>query len=196
MSVHVVPFAPGRTELAPEIGEQLAGLTRAIGTDCFLTAQVIGHIESSEVAEDDTLKAHRLARSRADTVQASLIGGGLPAKAIASVWDWQFMVREARATLWVFQLTQGEDCEGRPLRPDLVADGGAAPPAQAEPPRSWRPRPLPSARRPRSRRSRPPRRRQPLPPYRRRCAPPRVDRAGRRREAGEAGRGDRGRLAG
>lgn len=133
VSVHVVPFAPGKAELAPEIVEQLADLTRTVGTDCFLTAQVIGHIESSEVAEDDTLKAHRLARSRADTVQASLIGSGLPAKAIASVWDWQFMVREARATLWVFQLTSGEDCEGTPLRPELVADGRPATPAAASP---------------------------------------------------------------
>jgi outer membrane protein OmpA-like peptidoglycan-associated protein len=96
-------------------------LTRAVGTDCFLTAQVIGHIDSNEVSEDDTLNAHRLARARADAVQAALIGGGLPAKAIASVWDWQFMVPASRATLWVFELTTGEDCEGRPLRGALVA---------------------------------------------------------------------------
>jgi hypothetical protein len=121
VSIHVLPFAPGQAELAAEPAEYLAKLTRAVGTDCFLTAQVIGHIASSEVAEDDTLKAHRLARSRADAVQASLIGGGLPAKAIASVWDWQFMVREPRATLWVFELTAGEDCEGRQLQGDLVA---------------------------------------------------------------------------
>jgi outer membrane protein OmpA-like peptidoglycan-associated protein len=121
VSIHVVPFAPGRSELAPGPAGTLAELTRAVGTDCFLTAQVIGHIDSSEVAEDDTLNAHRLARARADAVQASLIGGGLPAKAIASVWDWQFMVPAPRATLWVFELTAGEDCEGRPLQADLVA---------------------------------------------------------------------------
>ena len=121
VSIHVVPFAPGRAELAAGPTGHLAELTRAVGTDCFLTAQVIGHIDASEVAEDDTLNAHRLARARADAVQASLIGGGLPAKAIASVWDWQFMVPEPRATLWVFELTAGEDCEGRPLRGDLVA---------------------------------------------------------------------------
>jgi outer membrane protein OmpA-like peptidoglycan-associated protein len=121
VSIYVLPFAPGQAELAAAPAEYLAKLTRAVGTDCFLTAQVIGHIASSEVAEDDTLNAHRLARARADAVQASLIGGGLPAKAIASVWDWQFMVREPRATLWVFQLTAGEDCEGRPLHGDLVA---------------------------------------------------------------------------
>jgi outer membrane protein OmpA-like peptidoglycan-associated protein len=121
VSIHVVPFAPGRAELAAGPAGQLAELTRAVGTDCFLTAQVIGHINSSEVADDDTLNAHRLARARADAVQATLIGGGLPAKAIASVWDWQFMVPAPRATLWVFELTAGEDCEGRPLHGDLVA---------------------------------------------------------------------------
>jgi outer membrane protein OmpA-like peptidoglycan-associated protein len=128
VSIHVVPFAPGRTELAAGPAGDLADLTRAVGTDCFLTAQVIGHINSSEVAEDDTLNAHRLARARADAVQASLIGGGLPAKAIASVWDWQFMVPEPRVTLWVFELTAGEDCEGRPLHGETVAS--AVPPAE------------------------------------------------------------------
>jgi outer membrane protein OmpA-like peptidoglycan-associated protein len=121
VSIHVVPFAPGRADLGGEAAARVAELTRVVSTDCFLTAQVIGHIDSSEVAQDDTLTAHRLARSRADAVQASLIGGGLPAKAIASVWDWQFMVRAPRATLWIFQLTVGEDCEGRPLEGALVA---------------------------------------------------------------------------
>jgi hypothetical protein len=121
VSIHVVPFAPGRADLGGEAAARIAELTRTVGTDCFLTAQVIGHIDSSEVAQDDTLNAHRLARSRADAVQASLIGGGLPAKAIASVWDWQFMVPAPRATLWIFQLTAGEDCEGRPLDGAMVA---------------------------------------------------------------------------
>jgi flagellar motor protein MotB len=126
VSIHEVPFAHGQTELTAEAGAELSALTQSVGTDCFLTAQVIGHIDSSEIAEQDSLSAHRVARSRADTVQASLIDGGLPAKAIASVWDWQFMVREARATLWIFQLTAGEDCEGRPLREDLVAQADSA----------------------------------------------------------------------
>jgi hypothetical protein len=122
VSIHEVPFARGRAEITTEAGVGLSALTQAVGTDCFLTAQVIGHIASDEIAEQDSLSAHRLARSRADAVQASLIGGGLPAKAIASVWDWQFMVREPRATLWIFQLTAGEDCDGRPLQEDLVAE--------------------------------------------------------------------------
>jgi hypothetical protein len=156
VSIHVLPFASGQTELAAEPAEYLAKLTRAVGTDCFLTAQVIGHIASNEIAGDDTLNAHRLARSRADAVQASLIGGGLPAKAIASVWDWQFMVREPRATLWVFELTAGEDCEGRQLHGDLVAEapateGNAAPErvtkpaaAPAEPPAAAKPAAAPA----------------------------------------------------
>jgi hypothetical protein len=130
VSIHVVPFAPGRADLGGEAAAGVAELTRAVGTDCFLTAQVIGHIGSNEVGQDDTLSAHRLARARADAVQASLIGGGLPAKAIASVWDWQFMVRAPRATLWIFQLTAGEDCEGRPLDGAMVAQ---AAPSTARP---------------------------------------------------------------
>ena len=127
VSVHVVAFAQGGSVLDSALAQQLSVLTDEVATDCFLTAQVIGHVGSSEVAGNDTLTAHRLARARADTVQATLIAGGLPAKAIASVWDWQFMVREARATLWVFRLTPGEDCEGEPL------DSSAAPlVAQAE----------------------------------------------------------------
>ena len=128
VSVHVVAFAEGGSALDLAIAQHLSSLTDEVATDCFLTAQVIGHVGSSEVAGNDTLNAHRLARARADAVQASLIAGGLPAKAIASVWDWQFMVREARATLWVFRLTPGEDCEGTPL------DSAAGPlVAQSEP---------------------------------------------------------------
>jgi len=132
VSVHVVPFQAGRPEVGPAAAGELAGITRTIATDCFLTAQVIGHVAPSEVAENDSLAAHRLARSRADAIQASLISGGLPAKAIASVWDWQFMVPEPRATLWLFRLTEGEDCDGRPLAPgasELVAEAETGTPA-------------------------------------------------------------------
>ena len=114
VSVHTVGFPSGQSVLGPASTQRLAGLTREMATDCFLTAQVIGHVGTAEVGSD-TLNAHRLARARADAVQASLIAGGLPAKAIASVWDWQFMVREPRATVWVFRLTPGEDCDGKPL---------------------------------------------------------------------------------
>jgi hypothetical protein len=139
VSIHLLPFNAGEGQLAGNVAASLAELTATVATDCFLTAQVIGHVSSREVAENETLAAHRLARSRADAVQASLIGGGLPAKAIASVWDWQFLVREPRATLWVFRLIQGEDCEGTPLdgnASQLVAGNDAAreaAPAQAAP---------------------------------------------------------------
>lgn len=135
VSIHVLPFDRGDGELTGEAAAGLARLTAQIATDCFLTAQVIGHVSSREVADNETLAAHRLARSRADAVQSSLIGGGLPAKSIASVWDWQFLVREPRATLWVFRLIQGEDCEGLPLdgeAPQLVAGNVPAQPVQAE----------------------------------------------------------------
>lgn len=115
VSVHVLHFPQEDATLGGRASRDLTRLTRENATDCFLTAQVIGHVGTDEVGEADTLRAHRLARSRADAVQASLIAGGLPAKSIASVWDWQFLVREPRATLWVFRLTEGEDCEGAPL---------------------------------------------------------------------------------
>ena len=66
--------------------QRLDSLSAELATDCFLTAQVIGHVGSAEVG-NDTLGAHRLARARADAVQSSLIKDGLPAKAIASdIW--------------------------------------------------------------------------------------------------------------
>ncbi len=133
VSIHLLPFETDQDELAGDTAARLAGLTAQLANDCFLTAQVIGHVSSREIAENETLAAHRLARARADAVQASLIGGGLPAKAIASVWDWQFLVREPRATLWVFRLIKGEDCEGLPLEGDasgLVAENDAAEGAQ------------------------------------------------------------------
>lgn len=134
VSVHVVSFPEGNAALDGTDAGQLQVLTEEVATDCFLTAQVIGHVGSAEVAGSDTLNAHRLARSRADAVQASLIAGGLPATSIASVWDWQFMVRQPRATLWVFRLTPGEDCEDVPLdgaAPALVADAAAQAPTAA-----------------------------------------------------------------
>ena len=84
VSVHVVGFPQGQSALSSAIAQDLSLLTDEAATDCFLTAQVIGHVGSSEVAGNDSLNAHRLARARADAVQASLIAGGLPAKAIAS----------------------------------------------------------------------------------------------------------------
>ena len=135
VSIHLIPFEQSRADLAEAAAGRLSQLSRGIATDCFLTAQVIGHVEPNEVEGGDTLGAHRLARSRADRVQGALVDGGLPAKAIASVWDWQFLVREPRVTLWLFRLSEGEDCEGAPLRPDAaapqVASSDAATPGPA-----------------------------------------------------------------
>ncbi len=142
VSVHVLSFAPGQSVLGPANAQRLDRLSAQLATDCFLTAQVIGHVGAAEVG-NDTLGAHRLARARADAVQASLIADGLPAKAIASVWDWQFMVREPRATLWVFRLTPGEDCEGKPLDPAASALVAGAEPAPAAKPAS-KPQPVAS----------------------------------------------------
>ena len=101
-------------------------MARNLATDCFLTAQAIGHVAADEAKGPDPLAGHRLARSRADHVQTVLTGQGLPQNAIASVWDWQFQVAEPRVTLWVFELADGEDCAGEPL---VTAKPETAPPA-------------------------------------------------------------------
>ncbi|HET6521798.1 MAG TPA: hypothetical protein VFG47_18545, partial [Geminicoccaceae bacterium] len=137
VSIHLIPFDQGRGELGQATAGPLDELTRGVATDCFLTAQVIGHVDPNEVEGGNTLGAHRLARARADVVQGVLIDGGLPAKSIASVWDWQFLVREPRVTLWLFRLSEGEDCDGTPLRPGAApaqAVAAAEPPAAAAPP--------------------------------------------------------------
>lgn len=131
VSVHTLPFGAGAEALAPGEAADLAALARELATDCFLTAQALGHVEPGAAGEGDTLAAHRLARARADGVQRALAERGLPANAVASVWDWQFMVREPRVTLWVFRLRQGEDCAGEPLpaakAPAAVAERGGKP---------------------------------------------------------------------
>ena len=115
VSVHTIPF-PGDAEApASKAKNQFDAFTQTIATDCFLTAQVIGHVDKNETSGRETADIHRLARARADSIQASLIENGLPAASIASVWDWRFMVQQARVTLWVFRLTAGEDCEDKPL---------------------------------------------------------------------------------
>ena len=127
VSIHAIPFPEDASALASTTAIELEAFTQSVATDCFLTAQVIGHVDQSETSGRGTVDIHRLARARADTVQNALIGNGLPAASIASVWDWQFMVQDARATLWVFQLMNGDDCENEALSPvmnDQVADLG------------------------------------------------------------------------
>jgi outer membrane protein OmpA-like peptidoglycan-associated protein len=137
LSIHTIPFPEDAAALASPTAMELETLTQTVATDCFLTAQVIGHVGKTETDGRDTVDIHRLARARADTIQQSLIVNGLPETSIASVWDWQFMVQDARATLWVFQLAAGNDCDNDMLSPPpsakVVAMEERAPAKAAEP---------------------------------------------------------------
>lgn len=115
VTVHSIPFPMGKDELDEPAQGALTTLVEELATDCFLTAQAVGHVEPGPGSDGETLAAHRLARARADRVQAALTGRGLPARSVASVWDWQFAVREPRVTLWVFRLAEGDDCDSRPI---------------------------------------------------------------------------------
>lgn len=131
VSVHHMPFVPGKSALTGEAASQMEALSSTIATDCFLSAQVIGHARGDEVDTSDTLAMHRLASARADNVQTDLVGGGLPTNGVASTWDWQFLIQEPRVTLWVFELTRGVDCSGEAI--DLnVAEQDAAPEGNGE----------------------------------------------------------------
>ncbi len=133
LTVHAVPFAIGAKDLQPEAAQGLDELAAQVATDCFLTAQAIGHVRPGTPGDGDTLAAHRLARARAEAVQAILVKGGLPAASVASVWDYQFSIREPRVTLWVFSLPQGEECTGARLPgiPERVATADPPPPPAA-----------------------------------------------------------------
>lgn len=115
VSIHTIPFPEDAEALTSATADELEIFTQTMATDCFLTAQVIGHVDKTETSGRGTADIHRLARARADVIQSSLIANGLPAASIASVWDWQFMVKDARATLWMFRLTAGDDCQDDPL---------------------------------------------------------------------------------
>ncbi|MCS6781122.1 MAG: hypothetical protein NZ555_15630, partial [Geminicoccaceae bacterium] len=134
VTIWAVPFRPGTSELEPEVRTALAGTIETIATDCFLTAQAIGHVEPEAARTGETLAAHRMARARADRVQQAMVERGLQASAIASVWDWQFVVKEPRVTVWVFRLHEGDDCEGKRLDPQTASARSAAAPAGREAP--------------------------------------------------------------
>lgn len=125
VAIWAVPFRPGSTELEGEVKGELAGLVETFATDCFLTAQAIGHVEPEAAKSGESLAAHRLARARADRIQQTMVERGLQASAIASVWDWQFLVKEPRVTLWVFRLHEGDDCEGKRLERPTAAPASA-----------------------------------------------------------------------
>jgi hypothetical protein len=129
VTVHAIPFETGAGELDPATAETVRTMFEPLATDCFLTAQAIGHVAPGITRDGDTLSAHRLARARADTIQAALAGFGMPQPSVASVWDWQFLLQKSQVTLWVFSLTQGDDCDGTPLskgEPILAAIDGEA----------------------------------------------------------------------
>jgi len=115
VTVHTVPFETGEDTLDAATAGGLRTIFEPLATDCFLTAQAIGHVAPGITRDGDTLSAHRLARARADAIQAALVDFGMPQPSVASVWDWQFLLPESRATVWVFSLTRGDDCDGTPL---------------------------------------------------------------------------------
>ena len=119
---HAVPFALGSSALEGGIAAALDALLATAATDCFLFAQVVGHVQPGPAADGDTRAAHRLARARADAVAAALQRAGVPAGSVAATWDFSFSTAEPRATLWLFERTAGADCQGTPLP-------GAPPPA-------------------------------------------------------------------
>ncbi len=128
VGVYAVTFPVGSAEPAPASLTALDTLIDAEATDCFLTAQAIGHAEPEAISSGDALAAHRLARARAERVQKEMVDRGLAATAIAGVWDWQFVVKQPRVTLWVFDLPEGSDCKGTPLaRAHTVASAAAEP---------------------------------------------------------------------
>ena len=128
LTVHAVPFEILADQPSVATAQALDRLVASVATDCFLTAQAIGHVRPGVPGDGETLAAHRLARARSEAVQAALVRGGLPASSIASVWDYQFMVREPRVTLWIFQLPAGEECTGAPLPGAIeVASAGCGP---------------------------------------------------------------------
>lgn len=133
VSVHRISFAVGAEALDEATASRLRALMEPFATDCFLTAQAIGHVAPGVTRDGDTLSAHRLARARADHIQAELAGLGMPQPAIASVWDWQFLVERSQVTLWIFSLNVGDDCEGAPL-PSQPAASAEVPAGDTPPP--------------------------------------------------------------
>ena len=141
VSIYAVPFLTASSEMPPEVEQELKALIGRFANDCFLTAQVIGHVEPGADKDGGTLAAHRLARARAERIQSLMTEQGLPAKSIASVWDWQFATAESRATLWFFSLDPEESCEGGALAAAGSSGEGPAPKARRD-----EPRPSPAAR--------------------------------------------------
>jgi hypothetical protein len=133
VEVHAVPFGIGSTTLEGPARAAMARLLDRLASDCFLTAQAVGHADPAAETGGDALAAHRLARARADRVAEMLADRGLDPDSIAAVWDWQFRTVAPSVTLWTFALVAGEDCEGGTpavaAEPPSVAAVPPAPPA-------------------------------------------------------------------
>lgn len=127
VSIFAVPFITASSEMPAGVEDELREIIARFATDCFLTAQVIGHVEPGPEKDGGTLAAHRLARTRAERIQELMTERGLPATSIASVWDWQFSTKESRATVWFFTLDSEEECRGEPA----LADASETPPDTA-----------------------------------------------------------------
>lgn len=130
IAVRAVPFAAGRGEPTPAVAAALDRLAAEAATDCFLTAQAVGHVRPGVEADGgDAMALQELARARAERVRAALVAAGLPEDAIAAVSDYRFGLREPRVTLWLFSLARGVDCQGKPPG----RRGAATPPPEERP---------------------------------------------------------------
>lgn len=138
VSTHTVPFATGSRELVPATAAALERLARSLATDCFLTAQAIGH--ASPEAEGDPIEAQALAQARAELVKRLLGQAGLPADAVAALADYRFTTPASAVTLWAFRLVEGADCGGKALPPRPARE--AAPPVAAVEPAAAPPQPV------------------------------------------------------
>ncbi|MGD9512097.1 MAG: hypothetical protein AB7X49_26530, partial [Geminicoccaceae bacterium] len=132
VTAHAVPFPLGSSTLDGGIAAALHAILATAATDCFLFAQIVGHVQPGPAADGDTRTAHRLARARADSLAAALERAGIPAGSVATTWDFGFATPQPRATLWLFERMAGTDCHGTPLpgtTPSTVivaaADAGA-----------------------------------------------------------------------
>ena len=54
VSVHTIPFPDDAVAPASKIRNDLDAFTQSIATDCFLTAQVIGHVDKKEISGRET----------------------------------------------------------------------------------------------------------------------------------------------
>src|SRR3954470_19995772 len=61
LTVHAVPFAIGTQKLTLATAAALDELAAGAATDCFVTAQAVGHVRPGIPGDGGTLVAHRLA---------------------------------------------------------------------------------------------------------------------------------------